>query len=184
MRHLKVIWHHESPEDPTVIWSEVGDDGYEVRKVEQYVDGRFGLAEDGRSREGSELGEVPVPPLDEIAELEEFTPSEISSAEFQESWIAALKANSLRLPRNPKTQAPAHRAPKVSTRVKIGTRTLKVSKARRGWSVVTVKGRELANLPTKERAVEHARALLQATKKQTTTTEGTSERHKSPHKRT
>ncbi|HEY1216196.1 MAG TPA: hypothetical protein VGE93_21415, partial [Bryobacteraceae bacterium] len=41
VRYLKVAWHHDFAEDPVEIFSEVGDDDYEVRKVELFHDGRF-----------------------------------------------------------------------------------------------------------------------------------------------
>jgi hypothetical protein len=38
------------------------------------------------------LGEKPVPPVDEIAAMDEFTPTIISSREFEQVWRRATRA--------------------------------------------------------------------------------------------
>lgn len=89
MWYLKVLWHHDFPEDPVELFSEIGDDRYEVRKVEIYRDGRLEWADESRCTPAIGLGEVPVPPLEEIAQLDEFTPSLISAYDFEQVWRAA-----------------------------------------------------------------------------------------------
>jgi hypothetical protein len=46
-RYQSVLWHHDHPDEPMVLYSEI-DVGFEVRKVEVYRDGRHDYA--GRSR--------------------------------------------------------------------------------------------------------------------------------------
>ncbi len=41
------------------------------------------------------LGEVPVPPLDEINEQEEFTATVISVEDFEQAWTTAKGARSV-----------------------------------------------------------------------------------------
>ena len=45
-RYLKVTWHHDFPDEPSVLYSEI-DAGYEIRKVDVYRDGTHDFA-DGR----------------------------------------------------------------------------------------------------------------------------------------
>ncbi|WP_181138938.1 DUF6881 domain-containing protein [Streptomyces sp. Ru72] len=44
--YLKVIWHHDFPDEPVGILSEVGEDRYEVRKVEVFRGGRLDWADE------------------------------------------------------------------------------------------------------------------------------------------
>jgi hypothetical protein len=39
MRYHKVLWHHDLPDEPVVLYAEIGS-GCEVRKVEIFRDGR------------------------------------------------------------------------------------------------------------------------------------------------
>lgn len=87
--HLKVIWHHDFTDEPVEILSEIGEDRYEVRKVEVYRESRLDWADESRCTPNIMLGEVPVPPLEEINEQEEFTAAVISAEEFEQAWAAA-----------------------------------------------------------------------------------------------
>lgn len=89
LTYLKVIWHHDFPDEPVLMYHEVGDDGYEQRKVELFRDGRHDYA-DGTSATGrTDLGEVPVGSVAEIAAQAEFTPFVISADEFEAVWRRA-----------------------------------------------------------------------------------------------
>jgi hypothetical protein len=91
MRHQRVVWQHELEDEPTVLWSEIGDDGYELRKVDEYRDGRFDTA-DARSSTGSTLlGDQKVPSLDEINRDAEFTGTKISQGLFETIWDRATR---------------------------------------------------------------------------------------------
>jgi uncharacterized protein DUF6881 len=54
-------------------WSEIGDDGFETRKVDEYRDGRLDYADENTRSGTTLLGDQPVPTLDEINADEEFT---------------------------------------------------------------------------------------------------------------
>ncbi|MEU7306276.1 hypothetical protein AB0950_38835 [Streptomyces sp. NPDC007189] len=91
---LKVVWHHSHPDEPVLLYSELDSERYEVRKVEVYRDGRRGFADQSRSVGGSMLGEIPAPTVPEFAdEPEDFEASEISEAEFESQWSAAVSAD-------------------------------------------------------------------------------------------
>ena len=47
-RYQKVLWHHDLPDEPVEIYSEI-DSGYEAREVEVYRDGRHDYADRSRS---------------------------------------------------------------------------------------------------------------------------------------
>ncbi|ANN21743.1 hypothetical protein SD37_13510 [Amycolatopsis orientalis] len=90
MWYLRVAWSHEFAEEPVEIFSEVGADGYERRKVERFRGGRLGWADEKHEVGGTGLGVVPVPPLDEINAQQEFVASEIDGDEFEQAWGPAL----------------------------------------------------------------------------------------------
>ncbi|WIX81148.1 hypothetical protein QRX50_10485 [Amycolatopsis carbonis] len=84
---------HEFAEEPVEILSEVGADGYERRKVERFRDGRLGWADEKHEVGGTGLGELPVPPLDEINAQQEFVASRIPDREFEWAWGQALSGH-------------------------------------------------------------------------------------------
>ena len=53
MRHQRVRWIHERADEPVVLYAEVDDDGWEVRKVDQYIDGRLVRAGPGEESGGT-----------------------------------------------------------------------------------------------------------------------------------
>jgi hypothetical protein len=61
----------------------------EMRKVEVYRDGRQDFADADRALGATLLGERPIPPFEEIAAMDEFTPTIISSSEFEAVWRRA-----------------------------------------------------------------------------------------------
>ena len=55
MTHIVVTWHHEKPDNPVELFSELDDERFEVRKVEIFRDGRkcfAGASSDMSSRFG------------------------------------------------------------------------------------------------------------------------------------
>jgi uncharacterized protein DUF6881 len=40
--HFQIRWDHDDPDDPLTIYEELSDERYELRKVEEFADGRRG----------------------------------------------------------------------------------------------------------------------------------------------
>jgi len=84
--YIKVKWLHNDADYPVLLYSELDDFRWEIRKVEIWADGKVGYAssigDDGKTR----LGITTVPPIDVIAANNEFEPVEIPKAEFEKIW--------------------------------------------------------------------------------------------------
>ena len=81
-------WHHEFPDEPVVLYSEVNEVGAETRKVDVYVDGRMDYAEASRSIGAIKLSELRMP-VEEIAAQPELAPIAISAEVFENIWQRA-----------------------------------------------------------------------------------------------
>lgn len=90
MNYLKVLWVQHNIDYPVVMYSELSDDRFEVRKVELYSDGTLTYACDTDSKGSTKLGKVAVPSIQEIASNPEFNPIEISKTEFEDIWDKAM----------------------------------------------------------------------------------------------
>ena len=90
MTYIKVKWIHDSLEYPEVLYSELDDDRYEIRKVEIYKSGTIGFVNEHRSYQAN-LGECPIPEPNEINNDPQFQCTEISKTEFEEVWEAAIR---------------------------------------------------------------------------------------------
>jgi hypothetical protein len=93
MIYMRVEWLHDEPGDPVLLFSEIGEDGYETRKVEVFRDGAMTYADEESSTGQTWLGEAPVPPIEEIAANTEFRPHAITRDEFEEIWDRAHHAS-------------------------------------------------------------------------------------------
>lgn len=91
LTYLKVIWHHEFPDEPVVMLSEIRD-GREVRKVEKFRDGRAQYAGPSGESGDTVLSETPLPPAGEIARDPQFTVEPTDAHEFEAEWDAALRS--------------------------------------------------------------------------------------------
>ncbi|KUL61904.1 MULTISPECIES: DUF6881 domain-containing protein [Streptomyces] len=89
MEYWKVHWHHDYDQEPIVIYSEVGSDGYETRKIQEHRDGKI-LRSDA-SHESREIGlsEIPVGDIKDVAAQAEFSAFLISRADFDAVWRQA-----------------------------------------------------------------------------------------------
>jgi hypothetical protein len=83
--YLECEWIHDSPDFPVLLYSELDQDRWETRKVEVFRDGSKGWA-DADHEVISALGEVPVPPLTEIAADAQFRPRQVSAEAFEGVW--------------------------------------------------------------------------------------------------
>jgi hypothetical protein len=88
MQYIHVIWHHDFPDDPIGYYSEVGEDRWEVRRVQEYRDGRLEWADETHETDTTGLGEIEIN-LDEIRSQAEFELEIIDKATFEEMWDRA-----------------------------------------------------------------------------------------------
>ena len=86
---IKVSWKQDDPHTPILVYSELDDERWEVRKVELFTDGSFGYADRATSRRTTFLGLEPIPTLSDIAAIPEFEPAEITKDEFEAMWLKA-----------------------------------------------------------------------------------------------
>jgi uncharacterized protein DUF6881 len=91
VRYQRVVWHHDFDDEPVVLWSQIGDDHFERRKVDEYRDGRLDYADENASTGSTLLGDQPVPPLDQINTDSEFSGTAISEFEFEQAWARATQ---------------------------------------------------------------------------------------------
>jgi len=89
MNYMKVKWIHSIPDEPVLLYSEIDDDRWELRKIEVYQDGKTGFAGPGVAHGGSKLSKEPLPSLSQIAGDPQFEPSAISQPEFEAAWDKA-----------------------------------------------------------------------------------------------
>lgn len=64
MEYIDVEWKHETANELIRLVSELGENRYEVRKLEFFRDGTVGFAEAIRITMSAELGTAPAPPID------------------------------------------------------------------------------------------------------------------------
>jgi len=93
MTYIKVVWKHSHENEPVLLFSELDEKRFEIRKVEVFRDGTMGFANETHSSHSHycELGSVPVPALEDIAKDPEFEPTEIEEREFGQIWDTAVK---------------------------------------------------------------------------------------------
>jgi hypothetical protein len=86
----RVVWHHDFDDEPVVLWSQIGDDHFERRKVDEYRDGRLDYADENASTGSTLLGDQPVPSLDQINTDSEFSGTAITQFEFEQAWARSV----------------------------------------------------------------------------------------------
>jgi hypothetical protein len=89
VRYVKVSWKHDFADDPVLYLSELGDDGYETRKVQFYRDGSSEWADENRETVNAGLSEIPFTSLEEISSQEEFSAELVDAEEFERAWTEA-----------------------------------------------------------------------------------------------
>ncbi len=88
-RYQVVRWRHDHLDEPVTIYSEVDDEGWELRKVEEYADGRLDLADHCIESGSTQLSERVIPSIEEITTQPAFTPGTIPKEEFERVWRTA-----------------------------------------------------------------------------------------------
>ncbi len=88
MDYLKVKWVHNEIEKKEPVWllSEINEDRFEVRKIEEYADGTIDFADEHACSGTTKLGIEPLPSLTEINSQTNFEAKEITKEEFEEIW--------------------------------------------------------------------------------------------------
>jgi hypothetical protein len=86
MTYLRVGWKHSHTEEPVILYSELDDNRFEVRKVEVFRNGRHGYASADGASSGTMLGVIAVPDPSEIANDPQFEPVEITREELEAAW--------------------------------------------------------------------------------------------------
>jgi hypothetical protein len=89
VKYVKVRWDHHFTDDPVLYISELGDDGYETRKLQRYQDGRWEWADEGHETATVGLSEIPFPSVEEISGQPGFDAEVISKEEFERTWAEA-----------------------------------------------------------------------------------------------
>lgn len=89
-RYQRVMWRHDFADEPVVLYSEIGEDGIETRKVDEYPDGRLDYASVGKSTGTTFLSEKRMPAIEEIAQQGEFEPRVITKEDFEAVWDRAV----------------------------------------------------------------------------------------------
>jgi len=64
MNYIRVRWKHSDPDFPILLYSELDEERWEIRKVEIFVDGHKDYASESDSSGSSWLGEAAIPELD------------------------------------------------------------------------------------------------------------------------
>jgi len=93
VEYIKVLWIHSSRDYPVLLYSELDDERWEVRKVEIFPDSSIGFAGLGSSQGDTRLGEVPVPQVEEIALEKQVKPEKISAEQFELIWRNRFKTS-------------------------------------------------------------------------------------------
>lgn len=92
MRYQHVVWMHSSDDYPVDYFSEIGDDGFEVRRVDGYRDGHLDLAGENIETGKTTLAQVAMTSsVEEINADSEFRAKAITRREFEAVWRRALE---------------------------------------------------------------------------------------------
>lgn len=88
MRYTRIVWHHDFVEEPTVYYAEVGDDGWEIRRVQEYRDGHLEWADQAHETARAGLSEVAID-IDEINSQPDVELTFIDKVNFESVWKKA-----------------------------------------------------------------------------------------------
>ncbi len=91
MEYIKVYWMHDFIDEPIILYSELDEKRFEVRKIEIYRNNRIGYATYDISVNDTYLSEFPIPEIIEINVDKQFMASKISKREFEDIWINIIK---------------------------------------------------------------------------------------------
>jgi hypothetical protein len=87
--YFTVRWHHDSPDEPVLLYEELNEQRLETRKVEEFVDGRRVRSDRIAPELGTSLSWEPVPSEAEIDGQLEFTIEHLAADQFEAVWSSA-----------------------------------------------------------------------------------------------
>lgn len=87
LKYIMLKWIHDLKNEPCIIYSEIDDQQYEVRKIEVYKNGTVSKYAEKEADLQMELGDVAFPQnLDVINQDKQFYAQYISKEEFESIW--------------------------------------------------------------------------------------------------
>jgi hypothetical protein len=86
MKYIRVKWKHTNPDEPVWLFSELDEEGRELRKMECFKNGFCDFATPTKSSGSTTLNTRPLPDISVIARDSEFEPVEIPKEEFETVW--------------------------------------------------------------------------------------------------
>ena len=86
MKYIQLRWRHANPDEPVWIFSEIEEDGREVRKLECFKNGFCDFASREEATGTTKLRTQQLPEMRELGRDREFEPREITKEEFEEVW--------------------------------------------------------------------------------------------------
>lgn len=86
--YIRVRWLHDFEDEPVDLWSELDGERFETRKLEIFRDGSIGFASATEATDRTRLGQIAVPPIDEIGQNPQFGAEEVSKEAFERRWSA------------------------------------------------------------------------------------------------
>lgn len=84
--YLMSHWIHDFADEPILLYSELDDHRYEVRKIELYRNGRVGYASAEGGHGGAGLSLEPIPTMMDILRNSEFMAAEVSRGDFERRY--------------------------------------------------------------------------------------------------
>jgi hypothetical protein len=87
--YFAVRWHHDSPDEPVLLFEELNEQRLETRKVEEFADGRRIRSDRIAPELSTSLSWELVPSEAEIDSQSEFTVQQLSADEFEAVWNGA-----------------------------------------------------------------------------------------------
>jgi hypothetical protein len=82
-------WEHDSPDEPVVIYEELGPGRIELRKVHEFRDGRLERTDRVALELATSLSLEPIPDEAVIDDQPEFRTSPLSAVDFEAIWRRA-----------------------------------------------------------------------------------------------
>ncbi len=93
MQYIKCKWKHDFSEEPTLLYMELDEERWELRKIELFDSGRVRFASKGDAMADRVLSLGPVPDITFINSDPQFEAVEISEEEFEAEWANAVQGN-------------------------------------------------------------------------------------------